>query len=53
VVARDVIDLGAFGSEVDEFFERFQMMGGEVLFAKLPNVNDISVEDEQFGFDGF
>lgn len=53
VVARDVIDFGAFGSEVDKFFEHFQVWGREVLFAELPNVDDIAVKDKQLGFDRF
>lgn len=53
VVAGDVIDFGAFGSEVDEFFQHFQVMGRKVFFAELPNVDDVAVEDEQFGFDRF
>lgn len=53
MVTGDVIDFGAFGGEVDKFFEHFQMMGREVFFSELPDVDDIAVEDEQFGFDGF
>ena len=55
VITCDIIDLSPFGSQGDNFLYHQQMSLGKVPFSKLPDIKNISIENQfnRFSFGDF
>ena len=51
MVTGDVNEFGVFCDQAGQMSDHHQVRFWEVTLAKLPDVDDISVQDERFGFD--
>jgi hypothetical protein len=53
MIARDVMHFGSFTGHLKQASNNFQMLFWKIGLPKVPNVNDVSIEHDDFWFYGF
>jgi hypothetical protein len=52
MVSSDVNDARSLGGHLEEMLEHLEVIGGEIALSKLPNVYNVTIENQGFGLNG-